>query len=135
MGVLSGFQKNLSTTEIEQNNGAVDLTSLNQTGSFPIDNPNSKDIPSLIVKHEIKRNLVLIECIVTGISFRETDKSKQKIGKIVVWIDGKKHTEATSAALIIKGLKPGSHKVILEIVNLNNEPYGLANEFMVNIPK
>jgi hypothetical protein len=135
MGVLSGFQKNLSITEIEQNNGAVDLTSLNQTRSFPINNPNSKDIPSLVVKHEIKGNHVLIECIVTGISFRESDKSKQKIGKIVVWIDGKKHTEATSAVLIIKNLNPGNHKVILEIVNLNNEPYGLANEFMVNIPK
>ncbi|MCL6571622.1 MAG: hypothetical protein K6T88_08045, partial [Bacillus sp. (in: Bacteria)] len=123
-GVLTGFQRSFSTIETEQKIGTMGQSKLNLTGLFRINNQNSKEIPLLEVKHEIKGNLVLIECIVTGISFREFDNSKQKIGKIVVWIDGKKNTEAASAAFIIKGLKPGSHKVMVEMVNLNDEPYG-----------
>ena len=37
--------------------------------------------------------------------------------------------------LLLKVFSPGSHKVKLEVVNLNNESYGLSKEFMVNIPK
>jgi hypothetical protein len=93
------------------------------------------EIPSLYVHHQIKSDTVLINCIVTGISFRDADPSKGRIGKIVVWVDGKKNSEVKAAAFIIKGFSPGTHKVKLEVVNLNNEPYGLAKEFMVNIPR
>ncbi len=92
-------------------------------------------IPSLFVQHEIKGNQVLVECIVNGISFRESDRSQKKVGKLVVWVDGKRKSEVSSAAFIIKGLSPGSHKLKLEMVNLENESYGLAKEFMVNIPR
>lgn len=135
LGVLSGFQMNLSTIETEQKLRTMGHTNLSQMRISPITNQNSTDLPSLVVKHEINGNVVLIECIVTGISFRESARSKQKIGKIAVWIDGKKYKEATSVALIIKGLKPGRHKVILEVVKLNNEPYGLTKKFIVNIPQ
>ncbi len=107
MGILSGFDNVVSRTEI----------------------------PSLFVHHQIKGEQVLIDCIVTGISFRESDHSKEKIGKIVVWIDGKKNTEVNAAAFIIKGFSPGSHRVKLEVVNLNNVSYGITKEFMVNIPR
>lgn len=93
------------------------------------------EIPSLYVHHQIKGQEVLINCIVTGISFRESDHSKVKIGKMVVSIDGQKHTEVQAAAFIIKGFTPGSHTVKLEVVSLNNAPYGLAKEFKVNIPR
>jgi hypothetical protein len=93
------------------------------------------EMPSLYVHHHVKDQQVLINCIVSGISFRESDHSKEKTGKIVVWIDGKKHTEVQAAAFIIKGFSPGSHTVKLEVVSLNNVPYGLAKEFMVNIPR
>jgi hypothetical protein len=135
IGILSGFQKVLPNTEIKQKIRAFELTSLHQTDIVPVNYQNSKEIPSLFVQHEIKGNHVLIECIVTGISFRESDDSKQKIGKMVVWIDGEKNTEVAAAAFIIKGLSTGRHKVMLEVVNLNNQPYGLTKEFMVNIPR
>jgi hypothetical protein len=93
------------------------------------------EMPSLYVHHYIKGDQVLINCIVSGISFRETDHSQQKVGKFVVWIDGKKSTEVRAAAFIIKDLSPGRHKVKLEVVSLNNVPYGLAKELMVNIPR
>jgi hypothetical protein len=87
------------------------------------------------VQYETKGNNVFVECILTGISFRESDKSKQKIGKMVVWIDGRKKQEVTSAAFIVKGLSPGNHKLKLEVVQLNNESYGIMKEFLVNIPR
>jgi hypothetical protein len=93
------------------------------------------EMPSLFVHHQIKGEQVFINCIVSGISFRESEHAKQRTGKIVVWIDGKKNKEVQAAAFIIKGFSPGSHKVKLEVVNLNNEPFGLDKEFMVNIPR
>jgi hypothetical protein len=95
----------------------------------------SSEIPSFFVHHQTRGEQVLIECILTGISFRETDQSRGKIGKMVVWIDGKKKTEVNAAAFIIKDLSPGSHRVKLEVVNLNNETYGITKEFMVNISR
>ncbi|MEO2074923.1 MAG: hypothetical protein ABGX20_05965 [Bacillus sp. (in: firmicutes)] len=96
---------------------------------------NAQEIPSLFVQHETKGKDVLVECIVTGISFRQSDQESQKIGKLVVWIDGRRNKEVTAAAFIITGLSPGAHNIRLEVVKLNNEPYGLAKEFMVNVPK
>lgn len=95
----------------------------------------STEFPSVVVHHQIKGEQVLIECIVTGVSFRESDQSKQRIGKILVWVDGMKKTEVNSAAFIISDLAPGRHIVKLEVVNLKNESYGIAKEFMVNIPR
>ena len=95
----------------------------------------SQEIPSLFVQHQIKGDSVLINCIVSGISFRETDHSKSKFGKIVVWIDGKKKSEVHSAAFLIKEFPPGRHMIKLEVVDLNDVPYGLKKEFMVNITR
>ncbi|MEH7177298.1 hypothetical protein [Neobacillus vireti] len=91
--------------------------------------------PSLFVQSKTKDNNVFVECIVTGISFRESDQKFQKVGKFVVWLDGKRSQEVNSAAFIIKDLSPGRHEIKLEVVDLNNKPYGLTNEFMVNISK
>jgi hypothetical protein len=93
------------------------------------------EIPSLFVQHQIKGETVLINCIVSGISFRETDHSTKKLGKLIIWIDGKKKSEAHSAAFMIKEFPPGRHKIKLEVVDLNNVPYRLEQEFMVNITR
>ncbi|MGG3466547.1 hypothetical protein ABES02_03230 [Neobacillus pocheonensis] len=95
----------------------------------------SKEFPTFSVQHHINGNQVMVECVVTGISFRELDHKKDKVGKLVLWVDGEKNQEVKTAAFIIKDLSPGSHKLKLEVVKLNNEPYGLAEEFVVNIPK
>lgn len=94
-----------------------------------------EDFPSFYVNHQTNNKEVLVECIVNGISFRKEERSEQKTGKIVIWIDGQRKSEAAQAAFIIKGLTPGSHKIRLDVVNLHNDPYGLSKEFMVNIPK
>jgi hypothetical protein len=96
---------------------------------------NNEGIPALFVQYESKGNNVFVECIVTGVTFREKDQSNRKAGKVIVWVDGKKSQEVSSAAFIIKDLATGNHKLKLEVVDLHNKPYGLTKEFMVNIPK
>lgn len=91
--------------------------------------------PSLFVQSTIKGNNVFVECILSGISFRESNQNGQKVGKLIIWLDGKKSQEVNSAAFIIKGLPPGEHKVKLEVVDVKNIPYGLSKEILVNIPK
>ncbi|MCD4838407.1 hypothetical protein LRS37_05860 [Neobacillus sedimentimangrovi] len=106
------------------------------TWSIDVSNAEEKknEFPSIFVHHETKGNTVLVECLVTGITFRESDPSKKNYGKIIVWVDGLKKFEATKAAFMIKGLSSGGHKIKLEVVDLHNIPYGLTKEFLVNIP-
>ena len=134
-GIVCGCQKDLPKPETKPKIVSMEQSSMFQAEIVPVYNQNSKEIPSLFVQHEIKGNQVLVECIVNGVSFRESDHSKQKIGKMILSVDGIKNSEVSSAAFIIKGLTPGSHKLKLEVVKLNNEPYGLAKEFLVNIPR
>jgi hypothetical protein len=98
-------------------------------------NQNDNQTPSLFVQSNVKGNNVLVECILSGISFRDSDEKVQKVGKLVIWLDGKRTKEVKSAAFILKNLAPGKHEVKLEVVDLNNVPYGLTKEFLVNIPK
>lgn len=108
-----------------------------KTTAIPVDQETIKQNPtrSLFVQHKIKGSHVFVECILTGISFREQDHAGQEVGKLVVSVDGKKTAEVTSAAFILKNLPPGEHKVKLEVVNLKDKPYGITKEFLVNIPK
>lgn len=135
IGIISGCQKDTQKPETMLKNVPNGRLSSIQTDIIPVFSQNTNDLPSLFVQYETKRNNVFVECILTGISFREADNSKQRIGKMAVYIDGLKMQEATSAAFIIKGLSPGNHKIKLEVVKLNNEPYGLMKELLVNIPR
>jgi hypothetical protein len=115
VGILSGFQK---------------------SNVLPVSSEYSQMTPpSFFVQSKTKGSNVFVECILTGISFRQTEQKDRKVGKLVIWLDGKRAKEVNSAAFIIKGLPPGRHEVKLEVVDLNNQPYGLTNEFLVNIPK
>ncbi len=111
------------------------MSNVTQAEAVPVNQKNPSKMPSFTVQHQVKGNNIYVECILTGISFRQSDQTRQKIGKLIVSIDGKKSQEVVSAAFILKNLSPGEHKVKLEVVNLNNESYGLMKEFLVNIPR
>lgn len=113
-GILSGFQK---------------------SPVLPMVSEYSEKTPSLYVQSRTKGNNVFVECILSGISFRQSDQDDRKVGKLVIWLDGKRTKEVNTAAFIIKGLPPGEHMVKLEVVDLKNVPYGVTKEFLVNIPK
>ncbi|GHI01276.1 hypothetical protein [Neobacillus kokaensis] len=128
IGILAGCLDQTPNAEAALKNSVVEHnTNYSNTQGHPF--------PALFVQYKTKGNHVFVECIVTGITFRQSDYSKQKVGKIVVWINGKRKSEVDSAAFIIKGLTPGNHKIKLEVVKLNNVPYGLDKEFIVDIPK
>lgn len=91
--------------------------------------------PKFFVQYETKGNNLFVECFVTGITFRESNESKQKVGKLHVWVDGKKKQDITAAAFVMKNLPIGNHRLRLEVVNLHNEPFGLSKEFIVKIPE
>jgi hypothetical protein len=114
VGILSGFQSSTALSDY------IEYSEVN---------------PSFFVQSKTKGNNVYVECILSGISFRESDQNGQKVGKLIIWLDGKKTQEVNSAAFIIKGLPPGKHEVKLEVVDLKNKSYGITNVFLVNIPK
>jgi hypothetical protein len=114
VGILSGFQSSTALSDYSE---------------------YSEVNPSFFVQSKTKGNNVYVECILSGISFRESDQNGQKVGKLIIWLDGKKTQEVNSAAFIIKGLPPGKHEVKLEVVDLKNKSYGITNVFLVNIPK
>jgi hypothetical protein len=131
--LISGCQKDMPIHETKPLAVSIEPTRVH-VAILPVNNLNSTENPSLFVQYQRRGGNILIECILTGISFRDSNQTKKKQGKMVVWIDGKRSHEVTSAAFIIKGLAPGDHKLKLEVVHLNNQPYGLEKEIMVNIP-
>lgn len=92
------------------------------------------DIPSLTVQYEPKGTSLFVECIVSGVTFREKEPGQRK-GKIIVSVDGRKYQEAHAAAFIIKDLTYGNHRIKLDIADLHGNSYGIRKEFMVNIPE
>jgi hypothetical protein len=134
-GLVTGCQRDLPKPETKPKVVPIDLTTVKNKELVSVFYTSAQEIPSIFVQHQLKGNDVLIECIVTGISFRDNNQRGQKTGKIVVLVDGKRNSVVTAAAFIIKGLNQGRHRIKLEVVNLNNEPYGLMKEFMVNVPK
>lgn len=83
------------------------------------------------VQHHVKDKRVFVECIIPTISFRENSNRQ---GKILLYVNGNKKEEISTAAFVIKGLTKGKHHIRLVVVKPNHEPYGLEREFAVSIP-
>lgn len=133
VGLFSGCHKAPPKPEAKQKN--VSMNEAIMVESIHAVKQINEETPSLFVKHQTKDHNVFVECIVTGVSFRGTDPSQQKTGKMIVWIDGKKRDEVSQAAFMIKQLPNGNHLIKLEVVSLQNNPYGLSKEFLVKITK
>lgn len=135
LGIISGCQKDMQVQESKPLVKSIFKTNFMEATYVKAKHFRNEGTPSLFVHYETRGTNLFVECIVNGISFREKDQSKQKVGKMIVWIDGKKSQEISSAAFVIKQLPSGNHRFKLEVVNLQNVPYGISKEFMVNIPK
>ncbi|WP_083402235.1 hypothetical protein [Bacillus sp. MUM 116] len=135
LSIMSGGQNDVPKAESNPKLIPIVHASTYKMDDISVFSENSNESPSLFVNYQARGKNVMVECILTGISFRESDKTKEKLGKMLVWVDGRKYQEVSTAAFIIKGLAPGNHKLKLEVTDLNNQPYGLTKEFMVNIPR
>ncbi|GLB61196.1 hypothetical protein [Cytobacillus sp. NCCP-133] len=91
---------------------------------------NAKD--PFYVRHQVRGKDVLIECIVQGVSFR--GHSTKDKGKILLYVDGVKKEEISSAAFIVKGLDTGTHRIRLALMKGNQPSAELNKEFYVSIP-
>lgn len=83
------------------------------------------------VTHHVKGNQVYVECIVPNMSFRDGSKEK---GKIILYVDGVKKEEITTAAFIIKGLPSGNHHIKLDVIASNAKRSPMSQEFTISIP-
>ncbi|MDQ0272395.1 hypothetical protein [Cytobacillus purgationiresistens] len=91
----------------------------------------AKGAQDFFVKHRVDGKDLLIECIVDGVSFR--DHAGKNKAKFIVYVDGIKKEEISSAAFKIKDLSSGRHHIKLEIVKDDPSTYFLTKEFIVVI--
>lgn len=131
---ITGCQKDIPKPETKPRLNQLQGIGGMKTMSVLASKPMTNNEPSLSVQYQTKGQNVFVECVMTGISFLESDLSKQKVGKILIWVDGQRQQEATAAVFIIKQLSAGSHHLRLEVVDLKNKPYGVSKEFTVTIP-
>jgi hypothetical protein len=129
--VLAACQKDIpepeTKLEVEPVN-AIELAS-----DIPVSGVESSSTKNpFYVRHQVRGREVLVECIVQGISF--SGQSAKDKGKILLYVDGKKKEDISSAAFIIKGLSSGKHRIRLELVKENQPSSKLKREFYVSIP-
>ncbi|WP_090948916.1 hypothetical protein [Parageobacillus thermantarcticus] len=82
------------------------------------------------VKHDVKGNNVLMECIAPSFPFQNGKDG----GHVNVYVNGKKVDEVYTAAFMLRGLPTGKHVVRLELVYNDGKITGLSHEFTVMIP-
>lgn len=136
VGILFGCQRDLPRPKTESKLFSFHHSHLiHPNNNVSAANADQAVRPSISVQFETKGHNLFVECIVSGITFRESNELNQRVGKMKVWVDGKKKQDITAAAFVIKSLPTGRHLLKLEVVGLHNEPYGLSKEFTVNIPE
>jgi hypothetical protein len=126
---LSACQRDIPEPE---NISIMPIEYVNAIGDQPVLAQEDDRDKTFFVRHHVRGGNLYIECMIPGISFRSNQTGNT--GKIILSIDGKKTKEISSAAFIVKGLNKGTHRVKLEIVKTNNQPYELTKEFYVTIP-
>ncbi|WP_235045469.1 hypothetical protein [Anoxybacillus ayderensis] len=90
---------------------------------------------TLFVKHHVKGNNVFVECIVDQFTFTKGTRPKQNgQGRIHIYVNGKRVSETTTAAFVIRGLPVGKHTIRLELVHNDASKYHVSHEFTVMIP-
>ncbi|OAT73479.1 MULTISPECIES: hypothetical protein [Parageobacillus] len=82
------------------------------------------------VKHDVKGNNVLIECIAPSFPFQNGTDG----GHVNVYVNGQKVNEVYTAAFMLRGLPAGKHVVRIELVYNDGKITGLSHEFTVTIP-
>jgi hypothetical protein len=104
---------------------------------------SAAQLPNIVVSNQresfhaksfVKGNDVFIECRISNFSFREHNKNRNPSGKMIVYVDGKKYNQYSSAAFIVKDLTSGNHRISLQIVDSNGQKTALKKEMVISIP-
>ncbi|MGG3842491.1 hypothetical protein [Anoxybacillus kestanbolensis] len=95
----------------------------------------AKQKQALFVKHHVKGNNVFVECVVDQFTFTKGKHPKKDgQGRIHIYVNGKRVSETTTAAFVIRGLPVGKHTIRLELVHNDASKYDVSHEFTVTIP-
>ncbi|WNS77055.1 hypothetical protein RRV45_08740 [Bacillus sp. DTU_2020_1000418_1_SI_GHA_SEK_038] len=128
--VLAGCQNDKPKPETKLIVQPINVSNLDQ--EIPVlAFPTSNNDP-FYVNHHVKGKNIFIECLVQGITFRDSNEPNK--GSIILYVDGKKKEKISSAAFIVKGLSAGTHRIKLEVVKDNHTTPIMIKEFYVTIP-
>ncbi|WP_078430638.1 hypothetical protein [Alkalihalobacterium alkalinitrilicum] len=97
----------------------------------------NKDQRLMNVNHDVKGSDVYVECVIDQFTFAKEKAGKNHVdgeGHLHLFVDGQKVDSIYQAAFIIKGLPSGEHSIKLELVKNDDEPYGVSEEFSVQVP-
>lgn len=127
--MISACRKDLPEPETKNSGKPISIHTVSL--DIPVFKTSFSSNEPFFVNHKIEGRNVLIECIVQGITFRETDGNNK--GKIILYVDGKKKEEILSAAFIVKGLSSGKHRLKLQVITENGSSILMEKEFNVTI--
>jgi len=125
---LMGFQNNMENSAQLDILPVIDLSPMEDV---PVTAKNEEKNDPFFVKYKVNGKEVFIECIVQGVTFRDNAANK---GKILLYVDGVKKEEISSAAFIVRGLPSGTHQLKLEVVQADDSQLQMTKEFYVTIP-
>ena len=125
---LTACQKDLPEPEAKAD--IIPMVSIHTAHDVPA--VGREDAQHFTVQHHVKDQNVFVECMIPNFSFREHHENK---GKMVLYVDGEKKEEIKTAAFIIKGLTPGTHKIkLLVFKSENDQKASMVKQFSVDIP-
>lgn len=107
-----------------------------QTEISPVLSPGHQQEPSLKVTHQLVGRDLHLQLKVTGFTFSLENMGKENHegeGHAHLYVDGKKVMKLFGSTSIWKDMKPGLHKVAIELAHNNHDPYGIKQEFEVEV--
>ncbi|MFT4416098.1 hypothetical protein ACLM5H_19740 [Fredinandcohnia humi] len=117
--------------------GEVEVQTLSNGTNILLDQPrniNKKNLRTLEIAYQIRKNDVYIECIIPNFIFKPSGGPKiDGEGHIQVMIDGKEIDKMSTAAFIIKGLPRGEHTLKIQVVHNDLTYYPLNKTLHVDI--
>lgn len=117
----------LGELEVEQRTNVQDIEIMIKTNKSR----------TMTVEHEVKEQDIYVECKINDFTFtkeRAGHTHKDGEGHLQLFIDGQKVDDLFQPSFIIKGLPSGEHIIKLVLVRNDREPYGVEEEFSVQVP-
>lgn len=125
---LSACQRDIPEPETKS------FSFINELSVLAAEKKQSQD-EAFNVHYFLKDNDLFVECIIGNFSFRDNPVKGKQSGKLIVYINGKKSREVSSAAFIIRDLESGEHNIKLKVVNQKGQLTLLEKEFIIMIPR
>ncbi len=89
---------------------------------------------NLVVDHHVSGQNIYVECFIPSFTFKEKGGTKvEGEGHMLIYVDGERVDEISTAAFIVKGLEKGKHQLVVEVVHNDSSPYNLKKSMDVYV--